>query len=245
MGLLLTHRHAWVAPISVALLVLIGVGCSSGDDVPGAGRAQPDRMDLAGELEGELRAQAAAAGVQIPEDLRPSEQQLAALADGEVSRAELERQTTAFLDCLAAAGFDVSELGWDEAENTVDYAVGTGRSGEEQFRTSPFLSPKYVRCYGEHTALTQTMWQWQQMPSASELRAAARKLLECAADAGHELSTVGELQAVIVSEAEAAAAESGADEAPRRTPLFECLERFPIRTKNAAEMEQLASEVLR
>ena len=231
------RRH--VRPLRSLLLVAVLVACTA---CGGGSSAEDAGASLADSLLSELRDKANAAGVTIPDDIAPSDDQLATLDDGTVSRAELERQAATHLSCLEAAGFEVSPIQWDDENEVVDFSVGTGSIDEPGFEVSPFLSPTFLRCYATHYALTSTQWSYQSMPDPETLRAEAAALLDCVAAAGHDLHTLDELL-VVLEQHQADAAAGG--EAATEEAVDACMARHPLRTRTPQELEDLGRERLR
>lgn len=223
--------------IVVALLVS-ATACGGG----GGASSEESGASLADSLMSELRDKASAAGVTIPDDIAPSDDQLATLDDGTVSRAELERQAQTHLSCLETAGFEVSPVQWDDENDVVDFSVGTGSVDEPGFEVSPFLSPTFLRCYATHYALTSTQWSYQSMPDPETLRTEARALLECVAEAGHDLHTLDEL--LVVLEQHQTDASEGAD-VPTKEAVDACMAQHPLRTRTPQELQDLGRERLR
>lgn len=231
----------------VAAVVVLAAGCS-GSGASAGDSGEGGRARSAEAIEADLRAQAAAAGITVPDDLRPSAGQLDAMADEKVERFELERQVQAFFACLRDAGFEVKDHGWDEQQNGPDFGVVRISDGPTPFDSNPYFDPAYVRCYGEHYALVSTAWDRQNLPSMDELRERVRAMLECAADAGVEASSLDELTPTMLEALnEVKMGQSSLLDDTTAKALVACHERYSskINTANKAEAAQLSSERLR
>jgi hypothetical protein len=234
----------------VAAVVALAAGCS-GSGASAGDSGEGGRARSAEAIEADLRAQAAAAGITVPDDLRPSAEQAEAMADERVERFELERQLQAFLACLREAGFEAADHGWDEQRNRPEFGVSRTRlpgEGPSAFSESPFKDPAYLRCYGEHYALVSTAWDRQNLPSMDELRELVRATLECAAEAGVEASSLDELMPTMLEALnEVKMGQPSPLDDTTAKALVACHERYSskIATANQAEVEQLSSERLR
>lgn len=236
-----------LALVMVAAVVALATGCS-GSGASAGDSGEGGRARSAEAIEADLRAQAAAAGITVPDDLRPSAGQLDAMADEKVERFELERQVQAFFACLRDAGFEINDHGWDEQRNGPDFNVGRTSDGPTPLGSSPYFDPAYVRCYGEHYALVSTAWDRQNLPSMGELRELVRATLECAAEAGIEASSLDELMPTMLEALnEVKMGQSSPLDDTTAKALVACHERYSskIATANRAELEQLSSERLR
>lgn len=229
----------------VAVVVCVGVvGCSrSGGS---ASSASAGRAMSAEAIEADLRAQAAAAGITVPDDLRPSPEQLEAMADEKVERFELERQVQAFQECLRAAGFEVVDHGWDEKRNQPDFGTIKTSDGPTAFGATPFSDPAYLRCYGEHFALVNTAWARQNLPSIEKVREEMRGMLQCAAEAGVERPTYGELSPIVVEALmQVEMGQRGSLDDETAEALVACHKRYEIVIANREEADRLFAERLR
>lgn len=103
-----------------------------------------------------------------PEEPSQSAAQIAALADGEVTREEYEAGFQRYVDCMAADGYEVSSI--EMGEQRIDYAI-LGDS---------VLDGTDDRCYGAEYKELDIEWQTEHEDNAD----VERTLRQCFADAG-------------------------------------------------------------
>ncbi|MCI2238577.1 hypothetical protein MO973_30590 [Paenibacillus sp. TRM 82003] len=83
--------------------------------------------------------------------------QAAILEDGQVSDAEYEQAVTADRDCVSVAGYEPSELRWNDGQ--VGFEVSANYEGEAdpEAADEAFLAA-VEQCWKEHSKLVGTVW---------------------------------------------------------------------------------------